>query len=83
MIWIEVRPSATAENSDLGQNVTVLLRTRCTRELPVPANRTEVPPAVASGFVEAHCKSSLMLLQLLLIFSGCDQAPLRGLQSEA
>ena len=31
-------------------------------------------------FAEAHCLASLVPLHLLLHFTGCDQAPLRGQQ---
>jgi hypothetical protein len=34
-------------------------------------------------FVETHRRTNLMLLQLLLLFTGCDQAPLRGRQPKA
>ncbi len=37
-------------------------------------------PAVAFVFAEARWLASLVPLQLLLLFTGCDQAPLRGQQ---
>jgi hypothetical protein len=45
-------------------------------------NSGSVPPAVAFVFAEARCRASLgpPPLQLLLLFTGCDQAPLRGQQ---
>src|SRR5271157_2227382 len=41
-------------------------------------NSGSIPPAVAFVFAEARCLASLVPLQLLLLFTGCDQAPLRG-----
>src|SRR5664280_2479894 len=43
-------------------------------------NSGSIPPAVAFVFAEARCLASLVPLQLLLLFTGCDQAPLRGQQ---
>ena len=43
-------------------------------------NSGSIPPAVAFVFAEARRLASLVPLQLLLLFTGCDQAPLRGQQ---
>src|SRR5664280_3210545 len=45
-------------------------------------NSGSIPPAGAFVFAEARCLASLVPLQLLLLllFTGCDQAPLRGQQ---
>jgi hypothetical protein len=43
-------------------------------------NSGSIPPAVAFVFADARCLASLVTLQLLLLFTGCDQAPLRGQQ---
>src|SRR5664280_1941535 len=61
----------------------------CPNEMGVPPalpgrqsnfeNSGSIPPAVAFVFAEARCLASLVPLQLLLLFTGCDQAPLRGL----
>ena len=43
-------------------------------------NSGSIPPAVAFVVAEARCLASLVPLQVLLLFTGCDQAPLRGQQ---
>jgi len=65
-------------------------RTSTSNEMGVPPalpgrqsnfeNSGSIPPAGAFVFAEARCLTSLVPLQLLLFFTGCDQAPLRGQQ---
>src|ERR1035438_6739023 len=74
----------------LGKCLTLNCKLLRTNEMGVPPalpgrqsnfeNSGSIPPAVAFVFAEARCLASLVPLQLLLLFTGCDQAPLRGQQ---
>src|SRR5664280_1081155 len=79
-----------AQEAEWCLKVANALNTQPSNEMGVPPalpgrqsnfeNSGSIPPAVAFVFAEARCLASLVPLQLLLLFTGCDQAPLRGQQ---